>query len=138
MKTILWTSARFDGELEFRFNEDGLLVGYDDRGELAPDQRAWILAGLPRNEKDLRELAARSKSIKLVEVKKDVVFDDFWQRYDHKVVSSKKKARAAWDRLPRAEQLKAYNYIARYFQSLAAGVAKKYAETYLNSSIWNN
>ncbi|HSW65204.1 MAG TPA: hypothetical protein VLH56_18130 [Dissulfurispiraceae bacterium] len=138
MKTLLWTSERFHGELEFRFNDRGLLIGYDDRGELTNDQRAWILNGLPRTEKELKELAATSRSIKLTEVNRDISFDDFWQRYDHKVVSSKKKARAAWERLPKAEQMKAYNFIGKYLQNIATGVAKKYAETYLNSSIWNN
>lgn len=138
MKTFLWTSTTFEGDLEFVFNERGLLVKYADSGTLSNEQRAWILANLPRTSTELLELAAKSKTIRLVEVKQEITFDMFWDKYDHKAVSSKKKALAAWQRLPKAEQIKAYNYIARYFQSLPAGVAKKYAETYLNSQLWNN
>lgn len=138
MKTFLWTSTSFEGELEFVFNERGLLVKYADRGTLSNEQRAWILANLPRTQAELRELAAKSKTIRLVEVKQEVTFDMFWDKYDHKAVSNKKKATATWKRMPEAEQIKAYNYINRYLQSLPGGVSKKYAETYLNSQLWNN
>jgi hypothetical protein len=138
MQTLLLTSTEFTGEVEFRYCPEGYLLYFENRAELDPHQRAWLLANLPGHVNALHKIKDKSKTLTLTQVKKEITFDDFWHRYDHKAVSSKKKALAAWNRLSKANQLKAHWYIGRYFNSIPQGVAKKYAETYLNSEMWNN
>ena len=132
------TSIQFEGEIEFGYCSEGYLVRYENHAALDNLQRAWLLRNIPIHINDLEQLGKKSKTITLTQVKQNVSFDDFWRRYDHKTVSSKKKALTAWQRMSEAEQIKAYNYIPRYLQNLPTGISKKYAETYLNSQLWNN
>ncbi len=138
MNIYLLTSKMIEGEIEFRFGADGFLVYFQSRAQLTEEQSRWILANMPVKETHIEQIRNMSKTMHLTRVTQHVSFDDFWNRYDHKAVSSKKKTQAAWERLSKAEQIKAYNYIPRYFSNIPAGVAKKYAETYLNSQLWNN
>lgn len=79
-----------------------------------------------------------SKTGKLTEVTLNITFEMFWNRYDDKVLSSRRKTEARWNRMTKADQIKAFNFINRYEQNIPTGTRKKYAETYLNSEIWNN
>lgn len=137
-KRYYLTSVQFEGEIELGYCAEGYLVRFENRGNLDRIQRAWLLNHIPIHLNDLEELKTKSKTVVITLVKQAISFDDFWNRYDHKAVSSKKKTLAAWQRMPEAERIKAYNYIYRYLQNLPNGVAKKYAETYLNSQVWNN
>lgn len=74
-----------------------------------------------------------SKCVKLA-----ITFELFWEKYDDKICSSKKKTLARWNKMTPSEQTKAYNYVGIYLASLGQGIRQKYAETYLNSEIWNN
>lgn len=138
MRTFLLTSPEFEGELEFRYCPEGHLQHFDHRAEMDPVQRAWLLANLPCHINALMQLKQKTRTAKITEKKAEVTFDDFWNKYDHKATSSKKKALARWQRMPLAERLKAYYHINRYFASIPGGVSKKNAETYLNSELWNN
>ncbi len=137
-KRYYLTSVQFDGEIELGYCGEGYLVRFENRGNLDSVQRAWLLTHLPIHLHALEELKKKSKTLTITQVRQAICFDDFWNRYDHKAVSSKKKALAAWQRMPEAERIKAYNHIQRYLQSLPGGISKKYAETYLNSQLWNN
>jgi len=140
MKRYSLTSTAFDGEVLLEFNDSGLLTGYDCNGAtLTEAQQLWILNRMPREIADLKRIINEAKQAKLTELEdEEVSFDKFWNRYDEKIRSSKKKTLAKWNRMPKAQRLKAYKYIATYERSLYAGVAKKYAETYLNAELWNN
>jgi hypothetical protein len=138
MKTFVFTSSAIEGEIEFRYNEDGTLIYFENRAILDKHQHGYLIRHFPFTIPELVRLSRNGKQSKLTEVEIEITFDMFWTRYDHKAVSSKKKSEAIWKRLSKADKQKAYHYIYRYFQSLPAGVAKKYTETYLNSSIWNN
>ena len=83
-------------------------------------------------------MMAKVASATFTEVLEEITFEMFWNRYNEKVRSSKKKAMITWKRLSRADQVKAFNHIRKYEQNIAPGVAKKYAETYLNAELWNN
>ena len=69
---------------------------------------------------------------------KEISFDDFWNKYDDKTNSSKKRTEAKWNKMPVAERARAYGYIEYYFINIPRGTRKKYAETYLNDELWNN
>lgn len=139
MKKISLTSVAFTGEVVLNFNDFGLLTGFDTQGaELTEAQQIYFLKRLPKELSAIERLLAGSNTAKLTEINTEVSFDMFWNRYNEKVRSSKKKAYARWVKMPQAEQIKAYNYINKYNRSLGTGIARKYAETYLNAELWNN
>jgi hypothetical protein len=131
------TSTSWNGYIELEFNELGLMTRSDiTQAGLNEAQQIWFL-------KNCRELSELQRVIKgttatLTEVKEEITFDKFWERYNEKIKSSKKKALTTWLRLPKPEQIKAYNHIKKYEANISPGVAKKYAETYLNAELWNN
>jgi hypothetical protein len=74
-----------------------------------------------------------------VEVPEEITFDMFWNRYDDKIYSSKKRSEAQWNRMSKANRCTAYNYIPRYFSKLPEWqTRKKTAEKYLSDELWNN
>ncbi|MDR2286959.1 MAG: hypothetical protein LBE04_05735 [Prevotellaceae bacterium] len=145
MKEFLMTSPQFEGEIEFAYNDAGGLIRLDIRANLNPAQYQYIVKNLPSSVSGLMAFKENLKAIKspadIREVVRKIDFDVFWDRYfagRNKDNSSKKKARAKWERMSRADQLKAYQYINKYLAGLGAGIGIKYAETYLNSELWNN
>lgn len=135
MKKYILISKSYTGEIVFIFAE-GILAMFDIRGaELNDQQRTWVLEHLPRDEQAL-ELYNKMFTITVVE--QAVTFEQFWNRYDDKEHSSKKRTLAKWNKMPASEQVKAYNYIRKYNSTILPGCAKKYAETYLNAELWNN
>ncbi|NLF42945.1 MAG: hypothetical protein GX587_09635 [Bacteroidales bacterium] len=138
MKKIILTSSQFAGEVGFGFNERGWLTSVEILAEMDEKQHEWLIRHFPQNIDELQNMKQKSKTIFLSVLKQEVTFDMFWDRYDHKAVSSKKKSQELWKRMSEADRHMAYEYIPRYFNSLPGGIAKKYCETYLNSKLWNN
>jgi len=139
MKKYSLTSIAFTGEVIFEFDDAGLLVRFDTASaELSQEQQITILKRLPRELSEMQRVLGKSDTAKLTEIEARVSFDMFWNRYDEKIRSSKKKALKIWNRMSEADQFKAFRYITKYEQSLYPGTAKKYAETFLNSELWNN
>lgn len=135
MKKYILISKSYTGEIIFIFVE-GILAMFDIRGaELNEQQRTWILEHLPRDEKALE---LYNSKFTITAVDQAVSFEQFWNKYDDKEHSSKKRTLAKWNKMPASEQVKAYNYIKNYNRTILPGCAKKYAETYLNAEMWNN
>ena len=62
-------------------------------------------------------------------------FEEFWERYNHKV--DKKRAKDQWARLKAEEQARAIAYVPEYDKELRkTGVAKMHPKTYLYNKIW--
>lgn len=138
MRTFSLTSAAFQGEVTFEFNDLGLLTSFDTKAaELSEQQQIFLLKGLPRELAEVTKMLERSPNAKFVETTQEINFDMFWRRYSAPLNSKKKKAEQRWGRMSKAEQRKAYLHIGKYEMNLQ-GVAKMYAETYLNSELWNN
>lgn len=139
MKRYLLTSPKWEGEIEIVYNDLDLLISIDiNRANLAEKQQIYFLRDLPRELYELEKLREKSPHLVITEVNQDVTFDMFWNAYDDKVRSSKKRALSAWNKLSKIDKHKAYRFIMRYKQSLYAGTNPKYAETYLNAELWNN
>ncbi|HPX60043.1 MAG: hypothetical protein ACOXZH_00190 [Bacteroidales bacterium] len=132
------TSTAFKGSVVFEFT-NYLLTKYDTSGaELSDKQLLFLAKYLPRELAEVKKLLGKSKKLCFEEIRQEVTFEMFWNAYDDKLHSSKKRTLAKWNRMPKGEQIKAYNYINKYRQSILPGCGKKYAETYLNAELWNN
>jgi hypothetical protein len=135
---FILTSDKFKGEVIFEFT-DLILTKYDtSSAEMTDDQVIYIAKNLPRELAEVETFLSKSQSAKFTEITAEITFEMFWAKYDDKVVSSKSRTRKKWQKMPVNEQIKAYNHINKYFNSLPNGTRKKYAETYLNAEIWNN
>jgi hypothetical protein len=133
------TSTAFDGEVLFEFNEAGILQKFDtSAAQLSEQQQIWILKKMPKHLAHVKMILGDSETATLTELKQDVTFEMFWNRYNEKVRSSKKKAERIWNRLTKTNQVKAFRGIQTYERNIPGGVLKKYAETYLGAELWNN
>lgn len=142
---IIYTlsSTKFAGEVVFKFDTSGLMLGYDITGaKLDEQQKKWLLFDRPRTLEELKQKLTTSKFAKLVRRlfwKENVTFDEFWERYNYKALSSKVKTRKVWDKMKQTDRDRAYNFIEVYDAMIAKeGIAKKYATTYLNDRLWEN
>lgn len=138
MKKYLFTSTKMEGEIELVYADNGFLSSYEMRAKMTDEQHYWFLRKMPRTLEDLMEYVADKPTITLTELKLEVTFDMFWNSYNDKLNSSKKRTQKAWERMKKADQVKAYMHIGKYIAHLPPGVRKKYAETYLNAELWNN
>lgn len=139
MSVYVLTSTAWRGEIEITYNDSGLLINCDlTKAELSEAQHLWFLKRMPARIDELKALIESTKTARLTPVDLDVTFEMFWDRYNDKERSSKKKTGRIWNRMTRADQIKAYRYIFTYDACRPAGVARKYAETYLNAELWNN
>lgn len=137
-KYYVSSQASFGGYVEFIFNASGTLVFFSAlEAKLDEEQLKWF-ANISAVHSEFIETIKAVPKLKLQQITTEVTFDMMWNRYDDKLSSSKKRAQIKWERMSKAEQLKAYNYVYTYVGSLAAGIRKKYLETYLNSELWNN
>lgn len=136
MRTFRLTSPSFKGEVIFKYNRYNLLILADySNAELTPTQLSFILKNQP-NRPIFNVVKGHTGIIE--EISEKVTFEMFWNKYDDKVNSSKKKTLTKWNKMKESEQRAAYRHINTYFLNLPYGTRKKYAETYLNSELWNN
>ena len=140
MKRYRITSEKFAGEFTVVYDDRRELASIDmSQAEMTVKQKNWLMANKPSTEEKLFEMQRQSKWMKIVLIPESIVtFEMFWQRYDDKLNSSKKRTKQKWDKMKEGERVKAFNFIGRYFASIPQGTRKKNAETYLNAELWNN
>lgn len=132
------TASAWTGEIRLQYNDLDMLINCDlQNAQLSQEQHRWFLRRLPIGLAELQDLISNS-SARMIEINQEITFESFWNKYNDKVRSSRKKAERIWNRLSKADQAKAYVYISTYEASRPKGVEKKYAETYLNAELWNN
>lgn len=139
MRKFELTSPAFEGCVTYGFDDATDRLVMVDMSSVPFSEEMWncIWKNLPATSRHINGVKGRTGVITEV-TDGEVTFDMFWQRYDDKARSSKVKTRKAWDKMPKREQVKAYNYVPKYFQSIPPGVCKKYATTYLSDQLWNN
>jgi hypothetical protein len=144
MLKYVYNSKHFEGEVLLWYDSEkpNLLVMFDmSKAEFSPNQHVAFLQNFPRSLDELELLIEKdSANRKMVQYFDNVTFDLFWERYDHKRLSSKIKTEKIWNKMSDSEKYKAYFFVERYENDLrrSGGIAKKHAETYLNAVLWNN
>jgi hypothetical protein len=134
----IMTSNAFTGQVEFDYNETtGLMISYSTaNATLSETQQVWLLKNLPRELAEAQTLLEKNPNILFKP--EDVTFEMFWQAYDDKINSSRKRTLKAWEKMTKDDQVKAFRFMKTYFRNIPQGTRKKYAETYLNAELWNN
>lgn len=122
---------------EFQFEEtvDQLVSFKLTEGLLTEEQYSFLLERFPQRMEHM-EAWKKFKKFDVVEQFKEVTFEDFYQKYNHKF--NRQRAEKLWYKLSKADQLMAYKYISRYYARMAKGVNPKYPDTYLNNKPWND
>lgn len=140
MKRYSYTSNSLEGEIILGYSEEGWIVTFDaSQVTFKENQHESFLRNFPWTPEHLKKLVDGDAGRSMTEIVENVTFEMFWERYDHKTLSHKKKSQERWNKLSKTEQLKAYNHIPKYFRLLVInGTYKKNAETYLNAQLWNN
>lgn len=67
----------------------------------------------------------------------DSDFEKFWDMYQKKV-GDKEKIKRKWDKLPKKDKEKIFEYIPKYIQAQPDKKYRKNPETFLNNSSWND
>lgn len=138
-RIFILTSTQFEGDVILEFNEQDRIARFDmTAAKLSVQQQDYILNGLPKEASEIERLILHSKTARLTEINRDITFEMFWDKYNEKVRSSRKRAQTKWIKMKKSEQIKAYNFISKYESNILPGTEKKYAETYLNAELWNN
>jgi hypothetical protein len=139
VKKYALTSNNFKGEIICTYNDDDLLVNFDLTGaELTAEQQQYFFMHPAVNVSELEALTNKAKSLRVQELHEKIDFVAFWNKYDDKINSSRKRTLAKWNKMSDCDRARAYQYIFKYFASIPSGTRKKYAETYLNAELWNN
>lgn len=135
MRVFEITSTKYVGRVTIKFNNQDCFAGIDfSEADVTVGQVQWFLKRIPANSHAMGMFPAGM----VTEVLESIDFNAFWNRYDDKARSSRIKTERVWNRMSRAEQVKAFNFVPKYFRSIPGGVMKKYATTYLNDQLWNN
>ena len=130
-KTYALTSPAFNGEVIFAYNQEGRIMKMEVLSQLNEKQHDFLIDHLPVTEEKLQQLV-NSSSAKVREIKPNLTFNYFWDRYDNKL-GNKKRSERLWNSLTNYEKMKALHFLQYYNQQLAqTGQNKKYPETYLH------
>lgn len=137
MKTLIMTSETFTGSVMFEYGESGRLESLKMDASLNDTQLEWLGKNIPWTEDLIQPFTTHSTKLVFSLTDRDITFEMFWNRYNDKSRSSRKKTEQKWNKLSKADQVKAYCYIPVYLKNKGeAGL--KYAETYLHAELWNN
>ncbi|MEO2064471.1 MAG: hypothetical protein ABGW97_15925 [Christiangramia sp.] len=128
----------------FKYDLNGNLRSFtvDDR-PLSTSQINFLFAerNFPFKESQMKEvwLSAKKSEFEIIVGKPDLSFESFWNAYGHKV-GKKKMAENTWNKLSKANKIKALMGIKKYENNLRLqpGVQKAHPSTYLNQEYHNN
>lgn len=137
MKKYSITSLAFNGEIIYSFDEKDCFVGIEVKATLSEAQLRHFFAYMPYTSTELKATIGNSKKVTVTEVIEEITFDMFWNMYNDKERSSKKRSQEKWNKLNSGNQAKAYHHILKYFRT-KGNAEKKYCETYLAAELWNN
>lgn len=110
---VLLMSSKFDGEVELRYNERGLLDKFEYRAKMTDDMIRMFYNNLPVSKSALTQMVAQSKTLRIKEVPIDTSFDSFWEKYDRKV--NKNRCKPIYEKLSESERIQCVMAISQYF-----------------------
>lgn len=142
--TTYTVKSRADGYVwQFKYTLNGNLYAFKVlEGSLTVNQKLWLFqkGHFPSEEAAMKIWQKKLKANFEIEIgEPDLSFEAFWNAYAHKV-GKKKMAQNSWEKLSKANKIKAMMGIKRYDNHLRLypGVQKAHPSTYLNQEYYNN
>jgi len=136
MKTFVLTSEHIPGEIFLHEDDFGKVRCDFTNSDASQQQQIFLLQLADSGITETKRALSADPSIQINEL--SVTFEMFWNRYDDKKMSSRKKSEKIWNKLSKVNQQRAYDHIPKYFNIIPPGIRKKLVETYLNAELWNN
>jgi len=145
MTTTYTVKSKKDGFVwEFKYSLNGHLKSFKLlQGQLSETQTNWLFTGgnFPYNVEIMTSvwMVKLKKNFETTVGEADLSFENFWNTYAHKV-GKKKMAENAWQKMSKANKIKALIGIKKYENNLRLypGQAKAHPSTYLNQEYYNN
>lgn len=133
---ILLTSSRFEGEIELKYDDYGILVKFENRAALDDEMMLFFMKTFPRHQDTLRAMVAASQTLRLKEVPLDTSFEAFWLKYDKKI--NKKRCEPLFAKLDESERIKCIMQIRQYdfFLGRYPNRSKMDPESWLKNAGW--
>jgi len=139
MPKYLIEFTRFEASIIAEYDESGRIIKAEiNYGGMDNNQIIFLWRHFPGSI-DRAMTYKTVQGVSITEVAEDLSFERFWLEYDHKV-GNKGRAEKLWKALKDPDKIKALKNIQTYTQWLVQrpGIEKKYPETYLNQTPWNN
>ena len=136
-KFILKTVSNPNGVVFFYDAKSELFCGLEIKeADMQYHHRQWVIQNIKLTLNDFFEWQKTFKN-ECIEMEMKITFSMFWDKYDDKERSSKKRCEKMWGKYDESHQVKAYYFIEVYNRN-RGNAEKKYCETYLNAEQWNN
>lgn len=140
MRRFILTSPLITGSVELLYTEPGIIAKVDFTAAApAPGIIKNLLMRLSQHYTlpDMEKLIEGTQA-SIVETDFEISYKMFWDAYDKKI--NNKRCEALWEKLSKANQLKAWQGVAAYKKFLAANTWRKQAdpEKYLREQYWEN
>ena len=130
------TSPSWQGYIELEYNELGYMRRVDlGNAELSEQQQQWFLNRMPRELAELKRVIEGTTAT-LTEIKKEISFREMWDKYNYK--TGRKEAETKWNKMPKSEQIKAYDFVTKYLAKKLDNIPQLYLASYLNKERWND
>lgn len=140
-KFLITTTNNPDGVMYSYDAQTGLFVGVEIRQKnIEVSATKNIIQSLRLDINIFLSWAKQFSTIagcEVVELEEKITFEMFWNKYNDKLRSSKKRSEKIWQKLDEANQAKAFYYFTTYNRH-RGNAEKKYCETYLTAELWNN
>jgi hypothetical protein len=108
MREYLFTSRQFTGYMKFGYDQEGVLVKFENNAVLSDLQLRFLSNNFPFAQSDLPKIVNKGK----IEECTDLTFEHFWNEYGHK--KDKIMAEKYWRKMTDAEKAIAIAGIKRY------------------------
>ena len=137
MKKYAVKTTRFEGTVVYGFGDDERLCLMQIDGVHEQHAHKQLCSVLPINEAHLMAWKTKAPHLTITELLEDISFENFWERYNYK--HGRQEAEAAYKKLTDTEKALAIKAIPAYDRYCAdKGIAKAYAQKYLNKKRFND
>jgi hypothetical protein len=133
MKRFIYTAQHGGWDIEFRYNDNGLLVLFElrDKGDIPVESHSKIVENIPLTLDELEKFKQRAKG-KLTEIMEVISFNMFWEVYGKKI--NRKRAEPLWEKLSDADKARCFYSVKSYDNCLQrTGRYKQDPENYIKS-----
>ena len=137
MRQFNVTTTKSPNGIVYTYTDAGLFAGIQINESMNQLALEYVIKNIQSTIDGFMAWAKQLKDIEVVELQQNITFDMFWDLYNDKARSSRKKSQTVWNRLPEPDRIKAYYHYPRYNRT-RGNAEKKYCETYLNAELWNN